>query len=106
MDKKMRVDPSNTALMLGITRRLGLPNPNLVVKDIAVVRALAALQGAALDGARLVFSGGTALARAHRLVDRLSEDIDLTVVLTAFDDMSQSAGVGRATGGDSGGKYR
>src|SRR3546814_5520767 len=77
--------------MLGITRRLGLPNPNLVVKDIAVVRALAALQGAALDGARLLFSGGTALARAHRLVDRMSEDIDLKVVLPDFDGMSKSA---------------
>lgn len=29
---------------------------------------------------RLVFSGGTALSRAHRLIRRMSEDIDLKIV--------------------------
>ena len=29
---------------------------------------------------KLVFGGGTALGRAHRLIHRMSEDIDLKVV--------------------------
>jgi Nucleotidyl transferase AbiEii toxin, Type IV TA system len=45
-----------------------------------VVKALAAI--AAIDSAplRLVFGGGTALSRAHRLLGRMSEDIDLRIV--------------------------
>ena len=30
---------------------------------------------------RLVFGGGTALSRAHRLIRRMSEDIDLRIVV-------------------------
>jgi hypothetical protein len=58
----------------------GLPSPALVEKDFHVVKALAAI--AAIDTAplRLVFGGGTALSRAHRLVRRMSEDIDLRIV--------------------------
>jgi hypothetical protein len=33
------------------------------------------------DGIRLVFAGGTCLSKAHRLVNRMSEDIDIKVVL-------------------------
>lgn len=32
-------------------------------------------------GIRLVFGGGTCLSKAHRLVNRMSEDIDFTVIL-------------------------
>jgi hypothetical protein len=37
---------------------------------------------AAIDAApfSLVFGGGTALARAHRLVQRMSEDVDFKIV--------------------------
>lgn len=57
-----------------------LPSPALVEKDFYVVRALAAI--AAVDAAplRLVFGGGTALSRAHRVIRRMSEDIDLRIV--------------------------
>ncbi len=59
---------------------LRLPGVGLVEKDVHVVRAIAAL--AALDAApyRLVFGGGTALARAHKLVGRMSEDVDFKIV--------------------------
>jgi hypothetical protein len=58
----------------------GLPNAAVVEKDWRVVQALAAI--AALDTApvRLIFGGGTALSRAHRLIRRMSEDIDLKIV--------------------------
>jgi hypothetical protein len=54
----------------------GLVGTAPVEKDFYVVRAIRTL--AALDAApfALVFGGGTALARAHRLVRRTSEDVD------------------------------
>jgi hypothetical protein len=57
-----------------------LPGTAPVAKDFHVVRAIRAL--AALDAApfALVFGGGTALARAHRLVRRMSEDVDFKIV--------------------------
>jgi predicted nucleotidyltransferase component of viral defense system len=65
---------------LEVQAHFGLPSPALVEKDFHVVKALAAI--AAIDTAplRLVFGGGTALSRAHRLVRRMSEDIDLRIV--------------------------
>jgi len=63
----------------------GLPSPALVEKDFYVVKALAAI--AAVDKealhVRLVFGGGTALSRAHRLIKRMSEDIDLRIVVAS-----------------------
>lgn len=35
------------------------------------------------DGIQLVFAGGTCLSKAHRLISRMSEDIDLKVILAA-----------------------
>jgi predicted nucleotidyltransferase component of viral defense system len=66
--------------LLEVQAYFGLPSPALVEKDFYVVKALAAI--AAIDTAplRLVFGGGTALSRAHRLVRRMSEDIDLRIV--------------------------
>ena len=66
--------------ILEVQEYFGLPSPALVEKDYQVVRALAAIH--ALDTAplRLVFQGGTALSRAHRLTRRMSEDIDLRIV--------------------------
>ena len=57
-----------------------LPSVGLVEKDLHVVRAIAAL--AAIDAApfRLVFGGGTALARAHHIIRRMSEDVDFKIV--------------------------
>jgi predicted nucleotidyltransferase component of viral defense system len=63
-----------------VQAHFGLPSPALVEKDWYVVKVLQAI--ARLDTAPLllVFGGGTALSRAHRLIRRMSEDIDLKVV--------------------------
>ena len=58
----------------------GLPNTAVVEKDWHVVKALAAITAADTTPFRLIFSGGTALSRAHRLLRRMSEDIDLKIV--------------------------
>ena len=66
--------------LLEVQKHFGLPSPTLVEKDWYVVKALAALAAATVAPFQLVFSGGTALSRAHRLIRRMSEDIDLKIV--------------------------
>jgi predicted nucleotidyltransferase component of viral defense system len=51
-----------------------------VEKDWHVVKALAVIAAADTKPFRLVFGGGTALCRAHGLIRRMSEDIDLRIV--------------------------
>jgi len=77
--------------LLEVQAHFRLPSVALVEKDLHVVRAIAAL--AAFDAApfSLVFGGGTALARAHRLVRRMSEDVDFKVVPLAAAPVSRSA---------------
>lgn len=69
----------------------GLPGTTVVAKDFYVVRAIRAL--AALDAAPfdLVFGGGTALARAHRIIRRMSEDVDFKIVPRAAAPLSRSS---------------
>ncbi len=57
-----------------------LPSVALVEKDFQVVRAIGVLAELDTTPFKLIFCGGTALARAHRLVRRMSEDVDFKVV--------------------------
>ena len=66
--------------LLEVQAYFGLPSLPLVEKDWYVVKALAAIAAADTVPFRLVFGGGTALSRAHRLIRRMSEDIDLKIV--------------------------
>jgi predicted nucleotidyltransferase component of viral defense system len=75
-------DKPSLQQLLEIQQRFGLPSPALVEKDWQVVRALAAITAVDAAPFRLVFGGGTALCRAHGLIKRMSEDIDLRVVAT------------------------
>ena len=65
--------------LLEVQAYFGLPSPALVEKDWHVVKALAAITAVDTAPLRLVFGGGTALSRAHRLLRRMSEDIDLKI---------------------------
>jgi predicted nucleotidyltransferase component of viral defense system len=67
-----------------------LPSIALVEKDLHVVRAIAALASLDASPFRLVFGGGTALARAHKLVHRMSEDVDFKIVPHMAADVSRS----------------
>jgi predicted nucleotidyltransferase component of viral defense system len=58
-----------------------LPSVGLVEKDVHVVRAIRAVMSVDAAPFALIFGGGTALARAHRLVRRMSEDVDFKIVL-------------------------
>jgi len=58
----------------------GLPSTATVTKDFYVVQAIKALASVDASPFTLVFGGGTALARAHKLVKRMSEDVDFKIV--------------------------
>ena len=51
-----------------------------IEKDWHVIRAMQAVSQVDSGIFRLVFAGGTCLARAHKLVQRMSEDVDFKVV--------------------------
>ena len=56
--------------------RTGRP-AHLLEKDIWVVWALSAIYGSTLAD-KLTFKGGTSLSKVYKIIDRFSEDIDLT----------------------------
>ncbi len=51
----------------------------ILEKDVIVVEALRAIAAIKIAGLTLTFSGGTCLAKAYKLLERMSEDIDLRV---------------------------
>lgn len=77
-------------LFLATANRLGAPIGN-VEKDFWVCWVLKALyQDRPAGSPRLLFKGGTSLSKAYDLIDRFSEDIDVTVFR---DDIGQAASV-------------
>lgn len=76
--------------LLEVQAYFRLPSVGLVEKDLHVLRAISTL--VAIDAApfTVVFGGGTALARAHRLVQRMSEDVDFKIVPTPAAPVSRS----------------
>ena len=84
--------------------------PDLIEKDLVVCATLDILFGDVPDAAsRLVFKGGTSLSKAHNLIRRFSEDVDLVIVrqslgfagerdpMDAHEDLSRKAQqIGRA----------
>ncbi len=69
-------DRDRAAFFQAAVARVGR-NAILLEKDVWVVWALRALFENPV-GAHLVFKGGTSLSKAHGLIERFSEDIDLT----------------------------
>lgn len=83
-------DAERRDLFLGAAARLGTAVQN-VEKDFWVCWTLDALfNGLETGGPRLLFKGGTSLAKAFGLISRFSEDIDITVFR---DDLGQAAEV-------------
>jgi len=76
----LSVDALSERDLLEVQEYFGLPSPALVEKDFHVVKALTAIAAVEAAPFKLVFGGGTALSRAHRLISRMSEDIDLKIV--------------------------
>lgn len=77
-------------LFLATANRLGTPVGN-VEKDFWVCWTLDTLyHRLPVGGPRLLFKGGTSLSKAHGLIERFSEDIDVTVFR---DDLDQPASI-------------
>lgn len=69
--------------VLGVAAdQLGRP-AHLLEKDVWVVWAIQQLFGSPV-GPHLVFKGGTSLSKAYQVIDRFSEDVDLTFDIRAL----------------------
>jgi hypothetical protein len=83
-------DDERRDLFLTTARRLGTAVQN-VEKDFWVCWTLDALfNGLAEESPRLLFKGGTSLSKSFALIDRFSEDIDITVFRS---DLGEGASV-------------
>ncbi|PUE05855.1 hypothetical protein B9Z51_17750 [Limnohabitans sp. T6-5] len=55
--------------------------PGIFEKDLLLTEALRHIASTDSDGIGLVFCGGTCLSKAHRLIERMSEDVDFKLVV-------------------------
>lgn len=65
--------------------------PAILEKDIHVTDVLRVLSGIGHGNFQLVFCGGTSLAKAHGMIARMSEDIDIKLVLADVPGLARSA---------------
>lgn len=70
----------DTSLFLDIADSLGISSPAIVETDNWGTQLLREISELQFDGYRLVFSGGTCLAKAYKNTFRMSEDIDIKMV--------------------------
>lgn len=63
-------------LVLVTSEKLDLPDLSVIEKDFYVTKAIHLVSDIGSEYLRLVFQGGTSLAKAHRLIERMSEDSD------------------------------
>jgi len=68
-------------LVLVTAEKLHIKYPFIIEKDYYVTHVIHALSGIENEYFRLIFSGGTCLAKAHKLVKRMSEDVDFKIQL-------------------------
>lgn len=55
-------------------------DPSFIEKDWFLTQVIAALTSLRHEGFEFIFTGGTALSKAHKLIQRFSEDIDFRVI--------------------------
>ena len=77
------------AVIEEVALELGI-NPAFVEKDWYVVQILQIIGFMDMLGAKTIFAGGTALAKAHHLLQRFSEDIDFRLVDPALATLSRN----------------
>jgi predicted nucleotidyltransferase component of viral defense system len=66
--------------LLDVALEMGI-HETFVEKDWYVTQIIRQLVEQPYDSVELIFTGGTALSKAHKLIERFSEDIDFRVVL-------------------------
>jgi len=75
----LRDSASDFAAACDLTARRFEVDASAVVKDYWVTEVLRVLFSAGVDPGGLVFKGGTSLSKAHRVIERFSEDVDIVV---------------------------
>lgn len=65
-------------------------DPAIFEKDLLIIKTLALLQNFNWDEFSIVFCGGTSLSKGHRLIRRMSEDIDFKIIIPSSLSRSQS----------------
>src|ERR1700733_16003887 len=58
---------------------------SIIEKDYYVAQLIQAFSSVENEYFRLVFCGGTCLAKAHRIVNRMSEDVDFKIQVKKMD---------------------
>ncbi len=79
---------NNTALqeLILVTRQKINLSESAIEKDYYVTQVIHALSDTEDDYFRLVFAGGTCLAKAHKIVKRMSEDVDFKIQIKKTED--------------------
>jgi predicted nucleotidyltransferase component of viral defense system len=80
----------DSADILAAQDHFGFARPVPIEKDWHILRAMRAVASVDATPFHLVFAGGTCLARAHKLIRRMSEDVDFKIVPLNFDPVSRS----------------
>ena len=65
--------------LISVTRQHINLNDAVIEKDYYVTQVIHAVSDVENEYFRLVFCGGTCLAKAHRIVNRMSEDVDFKI---------------------------
>lgn len=80
MNNKQKLDPDTFKELISITsERLKLPQPYVIEKDYYLTQAISLVTQIENEAFELVFQGGTCLAKAHRIIKRMSEDCDFRI---------------------------
>lgn len=85
MDKPLTKEQLKELILL-TAETLRIQYPSIIEKDYYVTSVIHSLSGIENEYFRLIFAGGTCLAKAHRIVKRMSEDIDFKIQLKNKDE--------------------
>jgi predicted nucleotidyltransferase component of viral defense system len=76
------------AEILAAQEHFGFARPMAIEKDWHILCAMGAIASTDAAPFKFVFAGGTSLARAHKIVQRMSEDVDFKITPLAADSIS------------------
>jgi hypothetical protein len=65
-------------------------SPSFVEKDWFVTQVIKIAGEISFENFQVIFTGGTALSKAHKLLQRFSEDTDFRIIAPGLDTLSQS----------------
>lgn len=79
MDKLLKQEQLKELVSI-TAERLNIKYPSIIEKDYYVTSIIHSLANIENEHFRLIFSGGTCLAKAHKIVKRMSEDVDFKII--------------------------